>query len=255
MTTGVESWIEGRVARLRLNRPPLNILTSSVLDHLAVSFERVASDQHVGVVLLDAAGNDFSAGADVAEHLPPAHRDLIAAFRDLLLQLEEFPLPLVAAVRGRCLGGGFELVQVCDLVVAGESARFGQPEIALGVIAPFASASLPRLAGRAPAAALLLTGDTVTAAEAKELGLVWSVVPDSELDPCAVALAQRIAQHSAAALRVAKRALRVGAETCTRRAGLEVCADLYLGPLMETRDAVEGLRAFLEKRKPQWADA
>ncbi|MBI4513674.1 MAG: enoyl-CoA hydratase/isomerase family protein [Gemmatimonadetes bacterium] len=254
MTTGVETWVEGRVARVRLNQPPLNILTAGVLDHLALSFQRIAADPHVRVVLLDAAGNDFSAGADVAEHLPPAHRDLIVAFRDLLLQLEEFPLPLLAAVRGRCLGGGFELVQLCDLVVAGESARFGQPEIALGVIAPFASASLPRLAGRARAAALLFAGDTVTASEAQNLGLVSSVVPDDDLEPRSVALAQRIAEHSAAALRIAKRALRIGAETCTRRAGLEVCADLYLGPLMETRDAVEGLRAFLEKRRPTWVD-
>jgi enoyl-CoA hydratase/carnithine racemase len=143
-------------------------------------------------------------------------------------------------------------VQAADLVVAGESAVFGQPEILLGVIPPAACALLPARVGRGVAAELVYGGDPIPAAEAARVGLVRRVVPDQELADAALALAARIARHSGAALRLAKQALRGGA--AARIAALRAQGELYLHGVMTTQDALEGLLAFVEKRAPAWAD-
>jgi cyclohexa-1,5-dienecarbonyl-CoA hydratase len=188
----------------------------------------------------------------VGEHLPPAYLDMIPEFIETIARLRSCPVPLIAAVRGKCLGGGFEVSQAADLVIAGEGASFGQPEIALGVLPPAACVLLPALAGPAAAAELILTGDAISASRALALGLVARVVPDDQVDAEAGALAARIARHSGAALRAAKRALR--AEGDPHVSGLATVARLYVNDLMRTDDAVEGLRAFLEKRPPVWTD-
>lgn len=243
---------DGGLARLHLDWPPLNVLTRAALGEIRAALPPLAADPGLRVLVVSAAGKHFSAGADVKEHLPPEHEALIPEFLDTVAALAAFPLPVIAAVQGRCLGGGFELVQAVDLIVAAEGARFGQPEIALAVVAPAACALLPGLVGPAAAAELIYTGDAVSAAEAHRLGLVARVVPDAELEGATAALAARIARHSAAALRVAKRTIhgdedRTGA--ALRRAGTR-----YLRELMTTADAVEGLRAFVEKREPVWRD-
>jgi len=243
--------VAGGIGRLVLNNPPVNILTRAVLARLREEFAALAGDPSLRVLVLSAQGKHFSAGADVAEHLPPQHAELIPEFLDTVAALDRFPLPVIAAVRGRCLGGGFELVQAADLIVAGESAMFGQPEILLGVIPPAACALLARRVPSGAAAELIYTGDPIGAAEAERLGLVRRVVADVEVEQQAFLLAERIARHSAAALRLAKRALRQGdpgGETAAmRRAG-----DLYLHEVMQTQDALEGLLAFVEKRAPAW---
>ncbi|HVO34873.1 MAG TPA: enoyl-CoA hydratase/isomerase family protein [Gemmatimonadales bacterium] len=244
--------IEGGVARLTLNNPPLNILTRLVLGELRVAVRALGSDATLRVAVLSGEGKHFSAGADVAEHLPPAWEAMIPEFLETVAALRAFPLPLVAAVRGRCLGGAFEIVQAADLVVAGESAVFGQPEIVLGVIPPAACALLPDLAGPARAAEIVFTGDPMTAAEARTAGLVVRVVPDERVDEEALALAARIARHSAAALRVAKRALRSPARERMEAEALAAAGRRYAEELMRTADATEGLTAFLEKRSPAW---
>ena len=128
------------IGEIVLNHPPLNILTRAVMGELRDGLATLATDRSVCVLLLRAEGKHFSAGADVGEHLPPQYEELIPEFMQTITAVRDFPLPTVAAVRGRCLGGGFELVQGVDLVVAGDGASFGQPEIMLGVIAPAASA-------------------------------------------------------------------------------------------------------------------
>jgi cyclohexa-1,5-dienecarbonyl-CoA hydratase len=240
------------IARLVLDRPPLNILTRGLLAEVRAALAPPAADPTLRVLVLGAAGKHFSAGADVAEHLPPACEAMIPEFLATIEALRAFPVPVVAAVRGRCLGGGFELVQAADLVVAGEGASFGQPEIALGVIAPAACALLPGLLGPARAAELLYTGDSLTAAQALAAGLVVRVVPDDGVDEDALALASRIARHSAAALRVAKRAARGGSGGLVSDA-LRAAGRLYGADLMRTADATEGLTAFLAKRPAVWA--
>lgn len=239
------------VARVALNHPPLNILTRRVLAALRNELRLLAGHPTVRVVLLAAEGNHFSAGADVGEHLPPHAAGLIPEFMDTIAALDGYPLPVIAAVRGQCLGGGFELVQAVDLIVAGENATFGQPEIKLGVIPPGACVLLPRRAGPGLAAQIVFTGDSIDARTAERLGLVARVVPDAEADAAAMELAGRIARYSAAALRLAKQALR--GTTATRAPALERAGELYLNDVMATNDALEGLQSFVEKRRPSWS--
>jgi cyclohexa-1,5-dienecarbonyl-CoA hydratase len=243
--------IEEGVATLTLDHPPLNILTRPVLAGMVTALGGLVADPAVRAVRLTAAGKHFSAGADVGEHLPPQHEQLIPEFAEAIAALAEFPLPVIAAVRGRCLGGGFELAQAADLVVAGEGATFGQPEILLGVTAPAACVLLPRRASYAFAAEVLFSGDPVPAARAMAAGAVHAVVPDDRVEDEALALAKRCARHSAVALRETKRALRESAGRPLAEA-LRHAAGAYVNDLMRSEDAVEGLRAFVEKRPAVW---
>jgi cyclohexa-1,5-dienecarbonyl-CoA hydratase len=254
MTSGAlrSSLVDG-LGRIILDHPPLNILTLELLRRLREELERLADAPELRVLLLSAAGRHFSAGADVTEHLPPRHHELIPEFIETIIALDAFPLPVVAAVQGRCLGGGFELVLGADLVIAGEGALFGQPEIGLGVVPPAAAALLPGRCARGWAADLVFTGDPIGAAEAERAGLVRRVVPDADLEASALTLAGRMTRHSAAALRVAKRMLRAHRHEPDTSALLWAGTE-YVQSLMATEDAVEGLQAFLEKRLPVWRD-
>jgi cyclohexa-1,5-dienecarbonyl-CoA hydratase len=245
MNMTVHTSVEDGIARLTLSHPPLNILTRAVMATIREQIGILASERSLRVLVFQGEGKHFSAGADVAEHLPPDYEAMIPEFLDTIATIDNFPLPVIAAVRGRCLGGGFELVQPADFVIAGEGAKFGQPEIMLGVFPPAACVLLPRLATRSTAAEIVLTGDTIDAAEAHRRGLVWKVVADDCVEAEAGQLAERIARHSAAALRLSKRALK------TRQ--LSDAGRIYTDALMRTADAAEGLRAFTEKRKPAWS--
>lgn len=251
---GVTAHVENGIARVAVGHPPLNILTREVLRRLREETRRLADEASLRALVLTAEGKHFSAGADVGEHLPPHHADLIPEFLDTVAAIEAFPLPVIAAVRGRCLGGGFELVQAADMIVAGEGAVFGQPEIALGVIPPAACALLRSRAPAGVAAHIVFGGDSITAAEAERAGLVLRVVPDSDVEQAALGLAERIARHSGAALRLAKQALRLGTREAAPDA-LRQASRIYLDGVMATADALEGLRAFTEKRDPQWRHA
>jgi cyclohexa-1,5-dienecarbonyl-CoA hydratase len=241
------------VATLTLAHPPLNILTQAVLGELRGALRRLEAEPSLKVVILGAQGRHFSAGADVGEHLPPNHLAMIPEFLDTISALAVFPLPVVAAVHGRCLGGGFEMVQAADVIVAGAGAVFGQPEILLGVTAPAACVLLPRRVPAGLAAGLLFTGDTISAPCAHDAGLVYRVVDDEQVDAEALALAHRMARHSAAALRLNKWTLRACAGR-SAEGGLREAGRIYLDELMHTRDAAEGLHAFLDKREPVWSN-
>jgi len=239
------------VATLTLDHPPLNILTRALLGELRQALDGLKLAAGTRVLLVTAQGKHFSAGADVGEHLPPTHRELIPEFLRSVEALASFPLPTIAAVRGRCLGAGFELAQACDLVVAADDASFGQPEIALAVTAPAACALLPRRTSHGNAAELLFGGEPVDAARAFTMGLVQRVVPSFALEEHALAIARRFARHSATALHATKASLRAASGAplaeALRRAG-----DIYVHELMSASDPVEGLEAFLAKRAPVW---
>ena len=247
----VETKLENGIGTLTLNNPPVNILTREVMGALRDELAKLAEEPTLRVLVLMAEGKHFSVGADVGEHMPPEFEEMIPEFIDTIAAIDAFPLPVIAAVRGRCLGGGFELIQPVDLVVAGEGATFGQPEILLGVLPPAACALLEELSSPGLAAEIVFTGDSITAQQAFEAGLVRRVVPDEDVEGEALELAGRIARHSAAALRSTKRALCAG--SAARRAdALRQAGEVYVGELMQTEDAVEGLSSFLEKRKPEW---
>ena len=243
--------LEEGIATLTIANPPLNILTRAVMAGLRESLEKLAREPELRVLLVLAEGRHFSAGADVGEHLPPSHRELIPEVLRTIEAVAGFPLPVIAGVRGRCLGTGFELAQACDLIVAAQGASFGQPEIALAVTAPAACALLPRRTTYGHAAELLFGGDAIDAAHALALGLVQHVVPDADVEECAVALAERIARHSGAALRATKRTLLETADL-SRQDALRRAGEVYLDELMSAADPVEGLEAFLAKRTPVW---
>lgn len=251
MTT--KTTLEGGVATLTLDNPPLNILTRAVLASLRASLTEWAAEPGLRVLILSAKGDHFSAGADVGEHLPPTFTRMIPEFLETIEALASFPQPVVAAVRGRCLGGGFELALACDVLVAGEGAQFGQPEILLGVTAPAACALLPRRTVPGRACEMLFTGDAISAGEAREAGIAQRVVPDDRVLAEALAVAGRMARHSAAALRETKRSIRVSADL-PRAEALRAAGRIYVEDLMRTVDALEGLRAFVDKRKPTWVD-
>lgn len=247
----LKTGIDGGVATLTLDRPPLNVLTRAMMEELRRALAGLAADPTLRALVIAAEGKHFSAGADVGEHLPPTFREMIPEFVASLEALAGFPLPVIAAVRGRCLGGGFELALCADVIVAGEGATFGQPEIVLGVTAPVACVLLPRRVPPGLAAEILFGGDAVSAHRAREAGLLERVVPDDRVDAEARAMAERFARHSAAALRLTKRTLRAAADR-PRDAALRDATAIYLEDLMATEDAVEGLRAFVEKRTPLW---
>ena len=241
------------LGRVTLTDPPLNILTRSMLAQLREGLAELAAEPSLRAVLLAATGKHFSAGADVGEHLPPTYRELIPEFLDTVLAIATFPLPVVAAVQGRCLGGGFEVAMSADLIVAAEGASFGQPEIMLGVLPPAACALLPFLCGRGAAARIVYTGENLSSADALQAGIVQQVVPDDQLEAAALQLAQQITRHSGATLRSAKQMLAGGNEPALREA-LTHAGRIYTEQLMETRDAVEGLQSFMEKRRPTWSN-
>ena len=242
------------VATITLDRPPLNILTTQMIGDLGAALDTAAARGPLNAVVLRAMGKAFCAGVDVADHTHERVDAMIRGFGRLFTQLRAFPAPTVAVVQGAALGGGMELALGCDLVLAGASARFGQPEIALGVFPPIAAALLPTLLGSQRAARLILMGETITAEEAARLGLATFVVADDELPARLDQILSRFHTLSAAALGLAKRALLTGADLGVTRA-LEPIEDLYLTELMATADADEGLRAFMEKRPPVWSGA
>jgi len=249
---GFRMSLAGRVATLTLDRPPLNILNITTCRALHAALQDLAARDEVGVLVVAGAGKAFCAGVDVAEHEASLAPIMLQAFHAFCRALLDFPRPTIARVHGPALGGGCEVALCCDLAVSGASAKVGLPEITLGLFPPVAAVLLPRLAGRRAAAEAILWGDALPAASALRLGLVSEVVPDDRLDARVTERAGRAAQLSGSALRLAREALRRGAEG-PPEAALQRVERVYLEDLMRTRDAGEGLKAFLEKRPPIWS--
>lgn len=242
-----------KVARLTLHRPPLNILTLEMTQELNEALGNLASAGSLKALVVRATGKAFCAGVDVADHLPERAQAMIRSFSELCRQLRALPMPTIAAVQGAALGGGMELAIACDMVIAANSARFGQPEIKLAVFPPVAAALLPSCTGYRQAARLLFTGETIKAGEAARLGLVTFVVEDAELEAVQERLLAQLLGLSAAALAMTKQALLLGSRL-GEWAQSEI-EDLYIHKLMATDDAREGIQAFMEKRSPVWRDA
>ncbi|MGZ6366258.1 MAG: enoyl-CoA hydratase/isomerase family protein [Ktedonobacteraceae bacterium] len=240
------------VAWITLNRPPLNILTLDIIRELDSVLSVVAEQTNLKAVVLAANGKAFCAGVDVADHTPDRVEPMIREFGQLFTRLRTLPMPTIALVQGAALGGGCELAIACDLMIAAESAKFGQPEIKLGVFPPIAAALFPQLIGHQQTARLLFSGETINAAEAVRLGLATYVAANDDLQPTLDRLLTQYRNMSAAALRITKRAILYGNDLGVN-ALLEI-EDLYLRDLMDTADAHEGIQAFMEKRQPIWSD-
>lgn len=243
----------GAILRVALARPKANIVDAEMTRALRGVFEEIARSPKVAAVVLTSEGPHFSFGASVQEHLPDQVGSMLETFHGLFAKIAEVGVPVLAAVRGQCLGGGLELAAFCHRVFVEPGASLGQPEIRLGVIAPVASVLLPERMGRGAADEMLLSGRSLAGVEAVERGLADALSDDPEAT--AIEFAKEVLlPHSASSLRFAVRAAR---ETFHTRFfdALRRIERLYLDELMATKDAVEGITAFLEKRAPKWRHA
>lgn len=245
---------EGRTTWITLDRPPLNVLDTAMMRSLSRVLTPLLDSRRSGcefLVLRGAGERAFSAGAEVADHTPERVGGMLAAFHQVFRQLERAECVTIAAVGGHCLGGGMELASFCDFVIAEESSEFAQPEIKLGCFPPVAMVTLPVLIGPRAAMDLILTGRTISAAEAQRLGIVTRIVQDGAAEHGVQELISSLGKLSPAVLELALRTMR-------RRqfedfdAELGKIEQIYLGQLMKMEDAREGVRAFLAKRPPSW---
>ena len=246
----IEQTVAGGIATITLSRLPVNVINIAMLYQLEEALESLSTDESVRVLLLTAEGKLFSAGVDVAEHTAEHIDEMIPLFDRVCRALADFPLPTIAAVEGHALGGGCELVLCCDLAIMSDAATISQPEIQLASIAPVAALRLPYLVGYRAAADMLLSGRKFSADEALRAGLVNEVVPASQVMEHARAKAAELASLSRAAQLINKHALKMGFHNWTEM--MPAMERLVLNDLMKTKDAHEGLKAFMEKRPPEW---
>ena len=241
-------------ASIEISQPPGNLLTEEIVHQLRTALQDLVEAPHLRLVTIEGAGADFSFGASVPEHrageigrvLPAAH----ALISDLIL----FPAPTAAIVRGRCLGGGFELALAADFIFAAEDATFGLPEIALGVFPPAAAVLMPWRAGGARATRAVLTGMTQSAVEWYRAGLIERIAPAAEIGTTVEEwFGVTLGRWSAEALRHAVTTVRAPLVRALDQ-DLPEAERRYLAELMRTHDAREGIEAFIEKRTPKWKD-
>lgn len=244
---------EGRAATLTFGQPPLNILDLDLLARLDAEIASLAGDRELQLLFVRGAGERaFSAGVSVQDHTPDKIDRMLLSFHGALARLRNLEALTVSLVDGHCLGGGMELALICDLVLATERSRFGQPEIALGCYPPVAAALYPQRIGAGRTLELLLTGRTFECSEALALGFVHERLADRPaLERRAAELATAVQRQSAAVTRLTKRAVRAG-ETRAYEPALAEAERLYLRELTATADMAEGIQAFVEKRPPVW---
>lgn len=248
-----ETTHDGRRLRIVLRGGRGNVIDAAMARQLAETLTEGTDGRHLRCVTIEAEGPHFSFGASVPEHEGSKARPLLESLDRAVSAILHSGLPVLAAVRGSCLGGGLELVLPCHRVFAAPDAKFGLPEITLGMFAPAGSALLPERVARGLAEEMLLTGRVLPADEALAAGLVDAIAPDPEL-AAQQWFEENLLGKSAIALRFATRAARA---TMVRRVNTALLQmeTLFLEELVRTRDANEGVASFVEKRRPQWADA
>jgi len=244
--------VQERIARITFNRPPLNILNIAMMREINAALNDCAQ-RGLAAIVFDAAEGTraFSSGVAVEEHVPATVFQMLDSFHAIFRTLQQIAKPTIAVVDGPALGGGCELVAACDIVIASNRAKFGQPEIKLGVFPPVAAILLPALIGERRARELILTGELIESDEALRLGLVNHVVTSEELPEKTREVLGKLRALSASALSMTRMALDLATRQNFESALINV-ENLYLHELMKTEDAEEGVRAFMEKRKPKW---
>ena len=247
----IEVSFEKGLGTITLNRPPVNVLNIAMMEEINDALDAWQGNKDLKVVLFNAKGKCFSAGVDVSDHTGDKAEEMIHIFHQMFFHMTHIKAPFVALVKGAALGGGCELATFCDIVLASEKAKFGQPEIKVGVFPPFAAVMFPRFVGQKKALELLLTGDTVSAQEAKELGLINAVIPVDKFDEEADKFIEKLSSLSSVVLQLTKQGIyeSMGEEY---HDGVAAVENIYLNMLMKTHDANEGLKAFMEKRNPEW---
>ncbi|MBI4716945.1 MAG: enoyl-CoA hydratase/isomerase family protein [Planctomycetes bacterium] len=239
------------IAAIRMDRPPLNVLHNAMMADFNAALESVLSDGKLAALVIRAAGKAFSAGVDVADHSAEKVGEMIHQFHGIFRRLAATDALTIAAVQGAALGGGCELACFCDIVLASDRAKFGQPEVQVGVFPPVAAAMLPLQVGLKKAVELAALGAAIDAGEAHRIGLVNQVYPASEFETAVDNYLAGIRKLSRPVVRLAKRATTLPARQQIL-AHLQQNETLYMQELMQLTDSHEGIAAFLEKRAPQW---
>jgi len=242
-------------AWLTINRPPLNWLDIATMEEMNCALEKVlAAGPELKVLVLQAAGKKaFSVGVDVGDHTEDKVNHMIAAFHGIFRRLDRLEIPTIAAVQGAVLGGGCEVALFCDMVVAADNIKIGQPEIKLAVFPPIAVAALPAIVGPKKAYEMVLGGEALRADAALACGLINKVVAVDDFAAELEKFVKIFTALSGSALRSTKRALKAASDK-PFAAALETVEGAYLYDCMRNQDAREGLSSFLEERKPTWSN-
>jgi cyclohexa-1,5-dienecarbonyl-CoA hydratase len=242
-------------AAFTIRHPQGNIVTAAMIDALRTGLDSIKANPHLKLITIEGDGPDFSFGASIPEHVPDQIGQVLHVTHQLIEDLLEAPALTAAVVRGRCLGGGFELALACDVIFAADTAQLGLPEVKLGVFPPAGAALLPARVGIARATQAIVTGESRSAVEWQKTGLVELVTAVEYLETAVERwFVEHLAPKSAAAVRHAAAAARLGLLAHVR-ATLPKLERLYLDDLMRTSDAVEGIAAFMERRPPKWKNA
>jgi cyclohexa-1,5-dienecarbonyl-CoA hydratase len=247
----IDYHVENDVAYLNLNNPPVNIMSAALMDHMSGLLETVGGDRDLKAVAVTAGGKAFCAGADVGEHRPEHAAGMIESFGRLFRKLDALEIPVVMAVQGAAMGAGFELVLMADVLLAAETAKFGQPEIRLGFFAPVGVVVLPDLVGRARAMEITCSGRIYSAPEMAAMGLVSRVLPAEELEIALENVLDDFRSASPLVLRLNTRALKSG-RPAAFGPRLDKAEKMFLTELMTSAEPVEGIEAFYGKRAPEW---
>jgi len=249
---GVSVEKRDRVASVTFDRPPLNVLDLGLLRELDQALKSVSTASAVDVIVLRGGGQRaFSAGVDIKDHTPEKVPEMLDIVHGVIRKLFALPQVTIALVQGVCLGGGCELASACDFILATEDSSFATPEILVGCYPPVALARFSSLVGYHRAAEMILTGRSFSAREALDIGLITRVLPKEHFETGLNSLLEELLGKSGAVLRIAVKGLR---EVSLRGFpdALKRSEELYCNELLQTEDVEEGVRAFLEKRKPGW---
>ncbi|MBR9986277.1 MAG: enoyl-CoA hydratase/isomerase family protein [Desulfosarcina sp.] len=239
------------VATLTFNRPKHNVLDIEMMNELNGQLEKLANDGSLKCVVLAADGPSWCAGVEVADHRPEMVDEMIATFNRIFELVHRMPVPTIAAVHGACLGGGMEVAMACDIIVASPKAVFGQPEIKLGFLPPYAAIRLPQLVGPARAVEICTTGRRYKAEAAQRMGLVAHLSGEDNFKETLDGIVGEIRACSPLIIRLNKRAVNAHLGLDFKQA-LSGVSDLFLNTLMKTEDTLEGIKSFEEKRRPVW---
>lgn len=245
---------EGGVTEIVLGPPPANIVSAQMMEEISSQLKEDKKNPHKKLITFKGEGKHFSFGASVEEHAPDQVDDMLPGFHKMIRDVLNTDIPTLAQVSGLSLGGGFELAMACSLVFAEEGAKFGVPEIQLAVFPPVAAVLLPFRCGDVVASEFILTGDQFTAQHLQARGLVNQVAQSGQLDSMVSEFYEKqLSRKSASSLRIATKASRMMVREAYD-SYISKLETLYLKELMSTKDAVEGIQSFLDKRKPKWLD-
>jgi cyclohexa-1,5-dienecarbonyl-CoA hydratase len=243
--------MENNAARITLARPEHNLLNEAMLREIVDAIAYAGDRPEAKLIVLDSACKVFSGGIDIGEYTSQRVFQMLDAFHDAFAGMLDVGKPVVCIVNGPAIGGGAELAAFGDLVIASPKARFAQPEITIGVFPPLAATILPFLVGPKVALELILTGEAISAERGVEIGLINRLVPEAQLEKTVEEIVARISGHSGPVLTMAKKAI-LGGMGLSLRDALKQSMNIFLNELYRLEDSQEGLRALVEKRKPNW---